>query len=87
MTTVSSHPGSETGKTEHQIRVSNRRFKDDEFLVPRDLTAGRSAIRVRVKFTPVHIPLFPGNPEAETAWSEIRYDAYSFVMPNFTAPR
>ena len=39
------------------------------------------SIRVRVKFTPVDIPLYPGHPPAETAWSEMRYTAYSFVMP------
>jgi hypothetical protein len=31
----------------------------------------------------VHIPLFPGRAEAELAWSEIRYDAYSYLMPSF----
>jgi hypothetical protein len=63
------------------VQTSNRRFRDDEFLVARDLTAGRSAIRVRVKFTPVDRPLFPGHPLAELAWSEMRYDAYCVVIP------
>ena len=74
---------SELGATQHVVQTSNRRFRDDEFLIPRELTKGRSAIRVRVKFTPVEVPLFPGHPLAELAWSEIRYTAYSFVMPNF----
>jgi hypothetical protein len=52
---------------------SNRRFRDDEFLIPRDRTQGQSAIRVRVRFTPVKRPLFPGHPPPELAWSEIRY--------------
>ena len=64
-------------------QTSNRRFRDDEFLLPRGLTAGRSAIRVRVKFTPVERPLFPGYPLGELAWSEMRYTAYSYVMPAF----
>ena len=42
---------------------------------------GRSAIRVRITFTPVKIPLFPGHPLPELAWSELRYDAYCWVMP------
>ena len=63
------------------MQTSNRRFRDDEFLIPRDLTAGRTAIRVRVKFTPVDRPLFPGRPLDEQAWSEFRYDAYCFVFP------
>jgi hypothetical protein len=83
-TCVYSNPKGEVDPTEHKIETSDRRFRDDEFLLPLDLTKGRSAIRVRVKFTPVHIPLFPGNPEPELAWSEIRYDAYSYIMPSFT---
>ena len=45
------------------------------------LTRGRDSIRVRVKFTPVNIPLYPGAWPLPNAWSEIRYDAYSFVTP------
>jgi hypothetical protein len=80
-TCVYSNPKEELGPTRHVVQTSNRRFRDDEFLVPRDLTEGRSSIRVRVKFTPVERPLFPGHPLDELAWSEIRYDAYCFVMP------
>jgi hypothetical protein len=80
-TCVYSNPREELGKTQHVVQTSNRRFRDDEFLVPRDLTQGRSAIRVRVRFTPVKRPLFPGRALPELAWSEIRYTAYCFVMP------
>jgi hypothetical protein len=80
-TCVYSNPKDELGATQHIVQTSNRRFRDDEFLVPRDLTRGRSAVRVRVKFTPVRRPLFPGQPLPELAWSEIRYTAYCFVMP------
>ncbi len=78
---VYSNPKEELGATQHNVQTSNRRFRDDEFLVPRDLTRGRAQIRVRVKFTPVEIPLFPGHPLPELAWSEIRYTAYSYVLP------
>jgi len=61
-TCIYSNPKDELGATQHIVQTSNRRFRDDEFLVPRDLTAGRSSIRVRVKFTPVNTPLFPGAP-------------------------
>ncbi len=83
-TCVFSSPGNqqELGATQHIVETSNRRFRDDEFLVPSALTHGRSAIRVRVKFTPVAIPLFPGYPLPDLAWSEMRYTAYSFVMPH-----
>ena len=81
-TCVYSNPKEELGATVHKAQTSNRRFRDDEFLVPLDLTAGRSAIRVRVRFTPVRRPLFPGVPLAELAWSEIQYTAYCWVMPD-----
>ncbi len=86
-TCVYSNPREELGATQHIVQTSNRRFRDDEFLIPRDLTQGRRAIRIRVKFTPVAIPLFPDYPLPELAWSEIRYTAYSFVMPKISIPR
>jgi hypothetical protein len=82
-TCVYSDPRGELGETQHNVITSNRRFRDDEFLLPLDLTRGRSEIRVSVKFTPVNIPLFPGHPMAELAWSEIRYDAYCYVTPDW----
>ena len=82
-TCVFSSPRQELGAAEHVVQTSNRRFRDDEFLLPLALTQGRKAIRVRVKFTPVSRPLYPGYPLPELAWSEIRYTAYSFVMPKF----
>jgi hypothetical protein len=80
-TCVYSNPKEELGPTQHIVQTSNRRFRDDEFLLPRSLTDGRSEIRVRIHFTPVSIPLFPGAPLPELAWSELRYDAYCFVSP------
>ncbi|PWU14853.1 MAG: hypothetical protein C5B50_16440 [Verrucomicrobia bacterium] len=81
-TCVYSNPKEELGPTQHIVQTSNRRFRDDEFLVPRNLTQGRSEIRIRIKFVPVPVPLFPGQPLPELAWSEIRYDAYCFRMPD-----
>ena len=78
---VYSNPKEELGPTQHNAQTSNRRFREDEFLVPRQLTEGRSSIRVRIQFTPVRIPLYPGYPLPELAWSEIRYDAYCFMRP------
>jgi hypothetical protein len=82
-TCVYSDPRGELGATQHNVQTSNRRFRDDEFLISSELTKGRPSIRVRVKFTPVEIPLFPGHPNSELAWSEIRYDAYCYVMPDW----
>ncbi len=86
-TCVFSNPKTELGETQHVVETSNRRFRDDEFLIPSALTKGRSSIRVRVKFTPVAIPLYPGYSQPELAWSEMRYTAYSFVMPDFAPKR
>ncbi|MCI0744825.1 MAG: DUF2961 domain-containing protein [Verrucomicrobia subdivision 3 bacterium] len=80
-TCIYSNPRDELGATQHNVQTSNRRFRDDEFLLPRDLTRGRDQIRVRVKFTPVEVPLFPGHPLPELAWSEIHYKAYCYRFP------
>ena len=71
----------ELGKSNPLVQTSNRRFRDDEFLLPRKLTKGRSSIHVRIDFTPTDIALLPGRPLDEQAWSEIHYKAYCFVMP------
>ena len=78
-TVVFSNPREELGATEHTVKTSNRRFRDDEFLIGQNLTRGRSAIRVRVRFIPVETPLYPGYPVPELAWSEMRYTAYGFL--------
>jgi Protein of unknown function (DUF2961) len=80
-TCVYSNPREELGAAQHIVQTSNRRLREDEFLLPLALTRGRQAIRVRVRFTPVVRPLFPGHPIPPLGWSEIRYDAYCFVLP------
>jgi hypothetical protein len=85
-TCVYSNPKDELGPAEHKVEISNRRFRDDEFLIARNLTHGRKAIWVRIKYTPINRPLFPGSPVGERAWSEIRYTAYSFITPPASAP-
>lgn len=75
-------PG-ELGAARHVVQTSNRRFRDDEFLIPLALTKGQHSIRVRVKFVPMNVPLFPGHAAEDEQWSEIRYTAYSFVAPKF----
>jgi len=61
-TCVYSNPKDELGATQHVVQTSNRRFRDDEFLCPRALTAGRSAIRVRIRFTPSSDRFSPATP-------------------------
>jgi hypothetical protein len=80
-TVVYSDPRQELGATEHNVETSNRRFRDDEFLIARDLTHGRKNIWIKIKFTPVNRPLYPGRPLSVLAWSEIKYTAYCFISP------
>lgn len=82
-TCVYSDPPGELGATQHHEQTSNRQFRDDEFLLPRALTQGRSKVRVKVQFTSEPRPLFPGAEPAKTTWSEIRYQAYSYVLPQW----
>jgi hypothetical protein len=80
-TCVYSNPREELGTAQHIVQTSNRRLREDEFLLPLALTRGRQAIRVRVRFTPVPRPLFPGHPIPPLGWSEIRYEAFCFLVP------
>jgi hypothetical protein len=73
------------GERVYNVRTSNRQFRDEEFLIPPLLTRNRSAIRVKIKFVPVDIELYPGYPfPKSSAWSEIRYEIYSYIMPRFS---
>jgi hypothetical protein len=80
-TCVFSDPPGELDPPSDQIETSDRRFREDEFLVPPRLTRGRAAIRVRLQFAPVPRPLVPGGAEQVQAWSEYRYWAYAYVVP------
>ena len=59
----------ETGVAAPTAETSNRRWGDDEFLVPRSLTRGRDHVRVRIIAS------------GSKTWSEYRYTAYSYVLP------
>jgi hypothetical protein len=78
---VYSNPPGELDPATVTAETSNRRFRDDEFLVPRDLTEGRAAVRFRFVFSPVDETLYPSAPMEDRAWSELRYSVYSWVRP------
>ena len=81
---IYSNPRGESDLRQLNIQISNRKFRDDEFLIPAKLTANKSAIKVRVKFIPNNQELYPRLPyPKESAWSELRYQVYSFVIPGF----
>lgn len=81
-TCMYSNPPKELDKRVYNVQTSNRRFRDDEWLIPAALTKGRSRIRVRIVFVPVEQELYPGYKfPGKNAWSELRYTAYSYVVP------
>jgi hypothetical protein len=78
-----SFPPRELDEPKPVVLTSNRRFREDEFLIPLGLTQARRAIRVRLTFHPVDRPLLPGLAPPQSMWSEIRYAAYSWIKPQF----
>jgi len=80
-TYVHSSPPGELDPFQPVVETSDHRWRDDELLLPRTLTEGRSAIRVRIVFAPLHQPLVPGAALAPEAWSEYRYTAYVWKLP------
>jgi hypothetical protein len=80
-TGVYSNPNGELDPFTPVVQVSNRQWRDDEFLLPRQLTAGHGRIRVRLVFSPSNLPLTPETPLAPQAWSEYRYTAYVWTLP------
>ena len=50
---VYSNPPGELDAPLISLETSNRQWREDEFLVPQSLTRGRSAVRVRLTFTPL----------------------------------
>jgi hypothetical protein len=84
-TYVYSSPDGELGERKYEVYTSNRRFRDEEFLIPARLTRNRSAIRIKVKHIPANYDLYPGCPyPKKSAWTELRYEVFSYVMPKFT---
>jgi hypothetical protein len=80
-----SNPHGELDLRQTNIQISNRRFRDDEFLIPAKLTENKSVIRVRIKFVPDNQELYPRMPyPKESAWSELRYKIYSYIIPDFS---
>ena len=81
-TALFSDPGGELEKRLNRTKTSNRRFRDDEFLIPAKLTENRTKIRVKVVFVPNEQELFPDFPfPKKSAWSELDYTIYSYIIP------
>jgi hypothetical protein len=83
-TYVFSRPEGELDNRQITIKTSNRRFRDDEFMIPAKFTKDQPAIRIRIQYIPVEKELYPGQPfPKESAWSELKYDVYSYCLPKF----
>ena len=83
-TCVCSEPKGELGLRVYDVQTSNRRFRDDEFLIPAKWTQGKSSLRIKVKHIAEDRDLYPGMPfPKKSAWSELRYQVYTYVMPDF----
>ena len=70
-----------TGADPGVVQTSDRRWREDEMLLPRALTEGRDAIRIRLVFVPTAKPLVPGGAVGMQGWSEFRYRAFVWRMP------
>ena len=80
---VYSNPPASSAPPSPSLETSNRRFRDDEFLIPRALTAGRASRSGCASSRATRAAALPGHrrPTRPTAnWSEIRYDAYVWKL-------
>lgn len=81
-TCVYSDPNDELAARIIEVETSNRRFRDDEFLIPAKLTANKSAMEVRIKFLPDETELYPDYRfPRQSAWSELKYSVFSYLVP------
>lgn len=72
----------ELAETEHNVITGNRRWREEEFLIPQHLTEGANKLQIKIKFVPVKKDLFPGYSfPVDSAWSESRYYVYCYKMP------
>lgn len=73
---------SELLPTNPEVVTSNRRWREEEFLIGHHLTEGISKLAVKVEWVPVDKPLWPGRDfPADSAWSEGRYWVYCYQKP------
>lgn len=72
----------ELAPTEHNVVTSNRRWREDEFLIPRRLTQQVERLEIRIEHVSDDRELYPGHPfPAKNAWSESRYWAFCYRLP------
>ncbi len=68
--------------TSPEVITSNRRWREEEFLIGHHLTQGVSHLAIQLEWIPDDKPLYPGHPFPEkSGWSEGRYWVYCFQFP------
>ena len=82
-TAVYSNPPGELDNVRNEIITGNRRWREEEFLLPSSITRGESEIMMRIEHIPNSNQMTPKQTfPAESIWSESRYWLYSFVVPS-----
>lgn len=77
----------ELAPAEHQVITSNRRWREEEFLIPDHMTKGMNRLDVKIEFVPVDRELYPGYPfPGKNVWSASRYWVYCYKMPRVAFP-
>jgi hypothetical protein len=72
----------ELAPTEHHVITSNRRWREEEFLVASELTRGLDSLDIKIEHIPSEIQLFPGHDfPKKSYWSESRYKIYCYALP------
>jgi hypothetical protein len=59
--------------TREGVDGDRRCWRDEDFPLPASLTAGKSAVKVRIEFVPTTHP-------QDSEWTAFRYQMYSFVL-------
>lgn len=61
------------------VQESDRRFREDEFVLPGSLVRGRARVRIKLEPFGVATPLLPGTPAPPNDWSAFRYELFGWV--------
>ena len=65
--------------TNPEVITSNRRWREEEFLIGYQLTSGVSKLAIKIEWVPNEKKLLPNTPfPVESAWSEARYWVYCY---------
>ncbi|MCB0687564.1 MAG: DUF2961 domain-containing protein [Saprospiraceae bacterium] len=72
----------ELSPTNPEIVTSNRRWREEEFLIGHQLTSGIKALDIKIEWIPDEKELFPETPfPQKSGWSEARYWIYCYKLP------